>query len=211
MKKLCIAVLFLLTCGVVLTADITRTPRSLSPEGAVGTNQYGYEQGRTVTANDTGLAATTKSWATISSTFHPIPAQWSNVTISVIGYGDGTLVGDPDGGSCDIAVYAARNFSGTQAVFTVNDATVGKQQLSHDPLTGDAYRTSGAVDANHCYVDTATTVSLWPTSVFSADYAGADGQTTFHFDSLGCRGIYVLVTDITSLTSVTYVISGYGG
>jgi len=211
MKKLYIAILFLLVCGVVLTADITSRSKILSPEGAVGTNQYGYELGRTVTTNDTGLAATTKSWATIGATFHPIPSQWSNITISLIGYGDGTLTGDPDGGSCDIAVYAARNFSGTQAVFTVNDAKVGKQQLSHDPLTGDAYRTSGAVDANHCYVDTATTVSLWPTSVFSADYAGADGQTTFHFDSLGCRGIYVLVTDITSLTSVTYVISGYGG
>jgi hypothetical protein len=132
------------------------------------------------------------------------------VTVSFYGYGDGTGDGSPDGGTFDFAIYAARRFGGAQLVCTQNDATVGSLQLSHNPITGAAFN-SGSVDVDYCWVDTTAVTTDWATGVTEGNDDGANEIATLHFDMLGNRGIYVIVNDITSLSSVTYVISGMGG
>lgn len=214
MKKLLIAMMVIAFCGAILTADLSRPSRPLAGPQAIGTNQTGFEISRTVTANDSALAKNTKDWTDALANFHSINSGASNIEILFYAYGDGTTVGDPDAGTCDFQVYVVSEFGGIQAVCTANDAVFGKQQLSHNPSTGAAFW-SGVADPNYTWMDTATDTtyltSYWSTGVQQGDENGNDGCATLQFDALGARGIYVLVNDMTNVTSVTYVIRGIGG
>lgn len=196
-------------CNMAI-ADITGNgPR---PDYGVnlGTNQYGFDIARTVTTNDTALTNTTKDWGAIGSVFHGLPVEWSNVQISFYAYGDGTGAGSPDGGTFDFSVYVARKYGGAELVCSQNDAVVGALQLSHNPNSGDALD-DGTENANYCWVDTTAISTDWPTGVLEGNDDGADEIATLSFDLLGHRGIYIIVNDMTNVTSVTYSITGFGG
>jgi hypothetical protein len=214
MKKLHIAIIWLMVCGSVLVGALTRPSRPLTGETQIGTNQYGFTISRAVTSNDTVLADDTKDWTDALANFHPLDSRWSNVEVLFYAYGDGDGVGDPDGGTCDFQVFVASEYGGAVAVCTANDAVFGKQQLSHNPNTGVAFW-SDVADPNYTWMDTCTTTTiltdLWSVGVQQGNEGGADGVTTLQFDTLGAKGIYVLVNDMTNVTSVTYVIRGIGG
>jgi len=209
MKRWLLAVIMLAAITTLLTADMTLTPKNMSSQG-VGTNQHASIRHRTVTANDTALGDDTRTWGDIGSVFHQIPTEWSHLQIKYYAYGDGTGAGSPDGGTFDIAVYVAQQYGCAELVYTVNDATVGAMQLSHEPWGGTAI-VSGAADLNSCWVDTATVVEDWGTAVKASGEDGSDNCFTTTFDALGRAGVYVIITDMSNVTSVTYVISGFGG
>jgi hypothetical protein len=215
MRNLNLAILLcLLLSGSWLVADLSRPSGPLAGETHIGTNHYGFGISRAVTANDTVLAKDTKDWTDALANFHLLDTKYSNVEVLFYAYGDGDSVGDPDGGTCDFQIYTVSEYGGMVAVCTANDAVFGKQQLSHNPSTGTAFW-SGVADPNYTWMDTCTTTTiltdLWSTGVQQGNEDGADGVTTLQFDTLGSKGIYVLVNDMTNVTSVTYVIRGIGG
>lgn len=191
-----------------LYADITGSTPRVSFDVEVGTNQYGYDISRTVTTNDTALAADTKTWSDIGTVFHAVPPEWSNVMISFYAYGDGVGAGSPNNGTFDFSVYVARKFGGAMLVCSQNDATVGACQLSHVPNSGIA---GSLPNTDFCWVDTTAITNDWPTGVLEGNDDGADEIATLSFDMLGHRGIYIIVNDMTNVTSVTYSITGFGG
>jgi hypothetical protein len=206
MKRL-ILFLLLVCLTTLVFADITGNPRRIF-EQSIGTNQHGYDISRTVSTNDTSLAATTKTWDAIDSVFHAIPSSWSNVTISFYAYGDGTGAGSPDNGTFDFAIYTARAYGGAILVCSQNDATIGACQLSHVPNSGVA---GSLPNTDFCWMDTCSVTDTWPTDVAEGNNGGGDEIAEVCFDPLGSRGIYIIVNDMTNVTSVTYVISGFGG
>ena len=210
--KRAIFILVALGCLMTMmaTADITGRVPGKDRGVAVSTNQFGYDLSRTVTTNDTSLAADTKDWASIGSVFHGVPIEWSNVSISFYAYGDGAGAGSPDGGTFDFAIYVARKYGGAVLVCSQNDATIGKMRLSHNPNSGEALG-DGTADLNYCWCDTTAVSADWATGVLESNDDGADEQAAINFDLLGARGIYIIINDMTSVTSVTYSITGFGG
>lgn len=207
MNRLLYAILTIVIFAAVwVMADITgNVPRATQD---ITTNQYGFDIARTVTANDTALAATTKTWSAIGSVFHAVPPEWTNVSISFYAYGDGDGAGSPNNGTFDFAVYVARKYGGATLVCSQNDAVVGACQLSHVPNSGVA---GSLPNTDFCWVDTTAVTHDWPTGVLEGNDDGADEIASINFDMLGHRGIYIIVNDMTNVTSVTYSITGFGG
>ena len=210
MKWLTITAVILAFAIGALFADISGPPRRLESETSIGTDQYDLSVLRTVTTNDTSLLVTTDNWEDIKAVFIPIPPQFSTVMLQFYAYGDGTGPGSPDGGTFDFAVYVAKRFGNAVAVCSANDAVVGKSQLSTNPMTG-AQLNDGDPNSSYCWVDTFTLAETWITAVVDGDNAGADRTATVAFDPLGYSGIYVYITDMSSVTSVSVVMTGCGG
>jgi hypothetical protein len=212
MRKTLILILALMLCGIALVmGDITNYSRQVGRETSIGTNQSNYVVLRTVTSNDSALTTTTQNWEDVRQLMFPVPPEYSSILLQFYGYGDGTGVGSPANGTFDFKVYMAKKYGSAILVASANDAVVGASQLSHNPGTGVALTTDLANDPNSCWVDTCTVTDTWTTTVSVGGGGGSDGCAVIAFDPLGYSGIYVEITDITSLSAVTVVMTGCGG
>jgi len=164
-----------------------------------------------VTADASALTVATENWDDNTVLFVPIPVEWSNVTLSFYGYGDGTGVGDPNDTTFSFDVYVCDIYGGAECIVSGSTGTIGAQQLSVNPATG-ASLASGAPDPNYCWSDDLNEGTLRTTSTVAySDYQSTDGLAKMKFDRGSAFGIYVRIYDMTAqlVTSVTCVMNGY--
>ena len=160
--------------------------------------QYSLYQMRTVTSSDTELTAATRTWTNISSSFYYIDPGWKTSSISFIAYGDGDGAGDPVDGSFSYKVFMCRPYSSAKQV-CFGDATVGTLQASHNPETGQTITDSK-------WVELPTVTSTWRVAATASgttnDIGNVNVVTTNEF------GIYVEVTSLTDISTLTVFITG---
>lgn len=210
MRRL-LAVILLLSLVGYCAGTLTKPYYTMQWAGDIAvTAQYGYIAINSVSANDTAPTTTTKSWATIESVYIPIDPKWSIVELGIYGYGDGSGAGSPNNGTCTILVYACREYGNAKQVYE-GAVTIGAQQMSNNPVTG-AVLNSGTVSTDYCWADTVDANgvgAVWVSSIVLSGDNGADNVASISFDMNGYWGLYVYVKDISSITTVTVVASGY--
>lgn len=208
--RILIGAIVLLTLLAVALADLpsVSTSRPQPAPGAVRTvtPQYDYVLVRTVDANDTALTGTTKGWTSIYTKFKPIPQAWSSVRISCYADGDGSGVGDPNGGSFAWKLFACKYNGGAQLV-AAGTWAIGEEALTTNPTTGDAL-TYGVTDPNSSKWGELPVVSndYWN----SVDAAGtSDDMGELVVDVFGSYGIWMEVTAFTGITNLRFVMTGF--
>jgi hypothetical protein len=227
MKKSMLVCLMVISLFLSCAAFAELTPVTIGgqkyvPAGQVEeTGQYGYIELARLTANDTPLAATGKSWAGVLSSdrWVRVPRQFTNfVNINV--YAHGKDINDPSAGAIDVNCHVMRPYGGAQTVFKATYA-IGDVRLSNDPNSGAILRADGAAtaDPNSKWAN-AVTINVgsddyeWPTGVLKSGYLGTelyDNIAGVWFKPLGVMFIRVEGTNATWTNIDRYVIVMTGG
>lgn len=197
MKKLMIVAAILAVVGCAMGVTLNAVPAS--------ENKEDLRLLRTVTANDTPLTTSTKTWTVVgsSSAWVPIPDNWSWVSISAYAYGDGDGAGDPSSGTCNYTVLGVRRAASAQIVCT-GALAVGGLQMSHQPYGAQTVLTGAS--SYRWMEGPPTCTSYWMTSV---QYKGTtDDIGSLSFSTNGLCGFTVEITGMTNVTSVTIVYTG---
>ena len=190
--------------------------------------QHHWEQLNAATTADTPLIANTKYYDLITpsnsiDTWLQIPNTWTLCEVSFYCYGDGTGVGDPNGGEFDFKIYAAKWYGSAKTVYE-GYASCGELELSVFPATDRAASSaftagdqinSGSLDANQSYkwVD-----AIEPNGVGDAEWmsdvvvtTGTDDMGTITFRSRGYWLIWCEITNFPAdVTSINALVTGYG-
>lgn len=156
-----------------------------------------------VTASDTPLNATTRTWTGIKAKAVEIPSSWNTISLAFYAYGDGNGGGDPNGGTFSWRIYVCRKCGPAQLV-AYGTAAVGEMVLSHDPTDGTVLTLT---NEDYKWAELPVlTASVWPSS---ADVSGTtDDVGTINFDPLGAWGFYVEITSLANATTLYPVFTG---
>jgi hypothetical protein len=186
----------------LLTLADRGLPEARTPLLDAETYQDAWHRVRIVSASDTPLSATTRTWTNVATQFRCLPRRWNTVSVALLGYGSGTGAGDPGSGSCAWTLYVARRYGGPQIVATGTWA-IGAMRASHTPWDGSA-----VADASHHKWGGLPVVThdYWPSSVVAAGTTDQIGTLTF--DPLGHWGLYLECTSVTGLTTLTVLATG---
>lgn len=215
MKRIGILLVILTLISITWAGQLSTLVERGQPEGRPAmtdpeTCQDEWYWARTVTANDTELSTTTRTWNYATSRFFFSPRRWASISISVVGYGDGSGAGDPASGSFNWTLYACRRWGPPEIVGTGTWA-IGAMQVSHNPSTGVAvgtdsrFSTSG--NSNYKWGELpVVTTRPWATLVWPSGAADHVGQ--LNFDLLGCWGAYLEITSISNVTSLHVFATG---
>ncbi len=175
------------------------------------TVQPRYKTIATVLADHTPLAATTKNWDDCKALFVPIPAEWRNLAISFIGYGDGTGPGSPNNTTFTYTIFTIDYFGGARKI-CAGTGTIGAQQLSHHPCTGVSLN-SGAPNVNYCIADDLNETAQFVTQrdIGYSDNESGDGWASVEFDRYEAYGLFVEITSMTgqAVTSIEAIFTGH--
>lgn len=157
---------------------------------------------RTVTANDTALTGSTRTWSNCKGLFYPMQRQWEKTFVSFLAYGDGDGAGNPQGGTFSFSIYAIKEFGSAQLVCS-GTATVGSLEASHDPATGQAVSPT----SNYKWVQIPVLATdAWRTAVAMTGATNDLGNVCW--SSYHDWGTLVQITSLTGITSVQVFISG---
>lgn len=154
---------------------------------------------RAITTSDTALTSSTRTWSSISSSFYQIKPDWDRVSISFLAYGDGDGAGDPVDGTFDYKVFLCRPYGSAKQACS-GSATVGTLEASHNPQTQQAVTDSK-------WVELPTVTSTWRVAVTAS--GAVNDQGNVNIAVTGEFGIYVEVTSLTNISTLTVFITGY--
>lgn len=169
---------------------------------------------RTVTASDTASEPNTKDWTTIKTNWYPVNPRWTRVEMAFFAYGDGSGGGDPNAGRADFKVMACTAYGSAKTVYQ-GYLQIGELELSHNPDTGAAFRTSAAADPNYKwadYIEPNGVGDVWVSDVIVVGNSGADTSgemAVVDFRLCGFYGLWCEVTLDGGITSLKVMVRGY--
>jgi hypothetical protein len=169
---LTICLWFLMIAGAAY-AD-SKSYESFNEIAYIGSSQHGWLLVKSADANDTPLAAATKTWDDKMADANWCPVNPGNTYHCLACYAHGKDGNDPAQGSFDVNVFAARKYGGIKRVVGATIG-IGTTQLSRDPNSGTQFR-SGLADPNYKWADAATAVDWdWPVEGLpDSDVTGVD-------------------------------------
>ena len=177
----------------------------------LGTIRLPYRLFRdTVSTADTDLTATTKSWGTFKSTYHPRSGS-SKIAIPVNERDNKAIVCfDHKNANTDTAsftIYAYRQGFPAEFVCSVDTITAG------DQVSDGVLDSFGTATTNRYFADTIATITQrWiggSGSVEEIDSAGNNGVAKLKFDTYGYSFLLILFTTISASDDVRAWISFY--
>jgi hypothetical protein len=178
-------------------------PETAKTSGGIQTTQEPWWLMRFVATNDTALTKNTRQWTDIKAKAVDIPPSWNSVTIAMYAYGDGSGGGDPNTGTFSWRLYTCRKYGPAQLA-AYGTGAIGEQILSHDPTDGTPLTLTNE-DYKWAELPVLTS-TVWSSDV---NVSGAsDDVGTINFDPLGAWGIYVEITNLTSITNLYVVFTG---
>ncbi len=130
-----------------------------------------------------------------------IPKGAANLKIAFYAYDDANLT--PDGNTFNAQVYIADFGGNAQLVCDVN-CTIGKAQLSHNPVSPSTELNAGAADPCHTWVDTtdASPETWWKGGVTAQNYTGADDMASLILNRQSGKRIWCRISEM-STTNLT--------
>lgn len=154
-------------------------------------------------SNATALDIDTSSWS-VCEGWVDIP-DWANgLKVMFYAYDPN----DPNDDTLSYEFYVA-DYGGNAQKVASGSATVGKSQLSHDPVSLSELN-SGAVDPNYCWIDTLGTVTTdWKGGVSTQNDGGANDCSAFIFDRQNAKKAYCRIYGLSDYLNVWCVAYGY--
>jgi len=212
MKRFAILLLVVCACAVVFAALPTVNTTAPPATGLTTADKTPFQRwyhARTITANDTALTASTRTWNYASSRFVALPDGLNSVTLTALGYGDGTGDGDPGSGSFSWTMYVCRQWGPPEIVATGTWA-IGEMACSHSPASGIQVGSDAVLTSSQ------TNYGWGELPVISNDYWSGTVQESgttdqlgaLSFDPGGCWGVYIEVSSLSGLSGVYFFLTG---
>lgn len=168
------------------------------------------------TADDAALDANDTSWKT-AFTWPEIPKGANSLKIAFYAYDseDGNTTADSN--TFNAQIYIA-DFGGSGQLVCDTNATIGKMQLSHSPITSGnlltygfaSINTSGDPNSEYTWVDTLSTpATAWKGSVTAQNGAGTDDMASLIFDRQSGKRIWCRIYGRSSSYLTIWCIGWY--